>query len=564
MAARPVGQTGRMRPISRRLFLAGSAAVVVSTVAGTACSGGSDAAPTSGAADTTGTDAPTTEAPATTAGATTTTTTQPAVAPAEAPPLDVSADPFTLGVASGDPSVGGVVLWTRLAPDPLNGGGMPDADVDVAWDIARDEAFTDLWASGTVTAPAAHGHSVHLQAEVQPGWWYYRFRVGTWTSPVGRTQPAPSATAEPQQVRFASASCQNYQDGFYTAHADIAAQQPDFVAFLGDYIYESGPYPVGEDGVVRSHDGPEPKDLVAYRNRYALYKSDPQLQAAHAACPWFVIWDDHEVENNYAGIVPQDPADADGFAERRQQAYQAWWEHQPVALPAPPEQGEYRIYRSARWGSLLDVALLDGRQYRSDQACGDVSLNLDPPCPETFDTARTMIGDEQEQWLLDQLAGHTATWSVIAQQTVFGDTTLGGAVLNYDQWDGYPADRSRIVDALDPARNTVVLTGDIHFAGVGTIRQGERVTGTAVGVEFVATSISSGGLVDPSVTDVVKSIPDILDVELAHRGYILHTVTPEAWTAEYRMVETVKEPDAPMFVHATYRVAAGGNTAAFV
>jgi alkaline phosphatase D len=548
-----------MRPISRRLFLAGSAAVVV-----TACSGGSDASSPSspdGADDTAPANPPVTEAPGTTA---TPTTTEPVVTPAEAPPLDVTADPFTLGVASGDPSVGGVVLWTRLAPDPLAGGGMPDADVDVAWDIARDDTFTDLWASGTVTALATHGHSIHLQAEMQPGWWYYRFRVGEWTSPVGRTQPAPAMTAEPTQVRFASASCQNYQDGFYTAHADIAAQQPDFVAFLGDYIYESGPYPVGENGVVRSHDGPEPTDLIAYRNRYALYRSDPQLQAAHAACPWFVIWDDHEVENNYAALVPQDPADADGFAERRQQAYQAWWEHQPVALPPPPEQGEFRMYRAARWGSLLDIALLDGRQYRSDQACGDVSLNVAPPCPETFDPARTMIGDEQEQWLLDQLGGHTAAWSVIAQQTVFGNTTLGGAVLNYDQWDGYPADRSRIVDALDPARNTIVLTGDIHFAGVGTIRQGERVTGTAVGVEFVATSISSGGNVDPAITDVVKAIPDILDVELAHRGYILHTVTPEAWSAEYRMVETVKEPDAAMFVHATYRVTAGENTAAFV
>ncbi|MEY4229207.1 MAG: putative alkaline phosphatase, partial [Actinomycetota bacterium] len=444
------------------------------------------------------------------------------------------------------------------------GGGMPDADVDVAWDIARDDTFTDLWASGTVTALAAHGHSIHLQAEMQPGWWYYRFRAGEWTSPVGRTQPAPSMTDEPRQVRFASASCQNFQDGFYTAHADIAARRPDFVAFLGDYIYESGPYPVGENGVVRSHDGPEPKDLIAYRNRYALYKGDPQLQAAHAACPWFVIWDDHEVENNYAGLVPQDPADSDGFAERRRQAYQAWWEHQPVAMPAPPEQGEFRMYRAARWGSLLDIALLDGRQYRSDQACGDVSLNLDPPCPETFDDTRTMIGDEQEQWLLDQLDGHTAAWSVIAQQTIFGDATLGGAVLNYDQWDGYPADRTRIVNALDPARNTVVLTGDIHFAGVGTIRQGERVIGTAVGVEFVATSISSGGNVDPAITDVVKAIPDILDVELAHRGYILHTVTPDEWLAEYRMVDTVKVPDAPMLVHATYRVAAGDNTVAFV
>jgi alkaline phosphatase D len=204
--------------------------------------------------------------------------------------------------------------------------------------------------------------------------------------------------------------------------------------------------------------------------------------------------------------------------------------------------------------------VLDGRQYRSDQACGDPDLSLDPPCPETFDETRTMLGDEQEQWLLDHLAASTTTWQVIAQQTVFGDVTLGGAVLNYDQWDGYPAERNRIVAALDPAKNTVVLTGDIHFAGAGNLRQGERGTGTPIAIELVATSISSGGRVNPAVTEVVRAIPDIVDVELEHRGYILHSVTPEAWSAEYRMVETVKEVGAPMFVHATYVADAGTNT----
>jgi alkaline phosphatase D len=543
-----------MRPISRRLFLAGSAAVVV-----TACTGGSDA--------TSSTSAPASEpaSDSTTTSIDTTTTTEPPLAPVAAPPLDVTSDPFTLGVASGDPATGGVILWTRLAPDPLAGGGMPDGDVDVAWDIARDAAFTELWASGTTTAPAQYGHSVHHLAELEPGWWYYRFRVGEWTSPVGRTQPAPAETAEPQQVRFASASCQNYQNGFYTAHRDVAAQQPDFVVFLGDYIYEGGA--VGIDGadVVRQHDGPEPMDLVGYRNRYALYKGDPDLQAAHAACPWYVIWDDHEVENNYAGLVPQDPADAPSFEERRRQAYQVWWEHQPVALDPPSATGEFRIYRSFRWGNLVDLALVDGRQYRSDQACGDPSLSLDPPCPEIFDESRTMIGDEQEQWLIDWATStDPATWSVVGQQTVFGDVTIGGAVLNYDQWDGYPTERNRIVDALDPARNTVVLTGDIHFAGTGIIRQGGRGVGAPVGVEFVATSISSGGLVNPAVTDVVKAIPDIVDVDLEHRGYILHTVTPERWTADYRIVDSVKVPDGLVSTGATYQVDAGTNIVTIV
>ncbi len=292
----------------------------------------------------------------------------------------------------------------RLAPDPLQGGGMPDGDVDVVWEVSHTEDFAELWGTGTVVATASYAHSVHVVVPVQAGGpWFYRFRAGQYTSPVGRTQAAPSATAEPAQVRVASASCQNYQDGFYTAWADVAAARPDLVVFLGDYIYESGAATVGVGGVVRSHGTPEPTTLEAYRDRYALYKSDPDLQAAHAACPWIITWDDHEVENNYAGLTPQDPADAAGFAERRRAAYQAWWEHQPVALP-PPVDG-LTIYRTARWGDLLELVVLDGRQYRTDQACGDPGLSLDPPCDETFDATRTMLGDEQEAWLFEQIAG---------------------------------------------------------------------------------------------------------------------------------------------------------------
>ncbi len=437
---------------------------------------------------------------------------------------------------------------------------MGDDDVDIAYDVARDEDFTDVVLSEITTAPEQYGHSVHVAAELGPGWHYYRFRVGEYTSPVGRTRVAPAPGAPTDPVRFASASCQNYEAGFYTAHADIAAQQPDFVAFLGDYIYEGAGGEVGIDDAVRTHGAPESTDLIAYRNRYALYKGDTDLQAAHAACPWYVTWDDHEVENNYAGLLPQDEADAATFEERRRQAYQVWWEHQPVALDPPDATGDFRIHRSFQWGSLLGIAVLDGRQYRSDQACGDVTLDTGPPCPETFDEARSMLGSEQEQWLLDTLAADTSTWSTIVQQTVFGDVTLGEAVLNYDQWDGYPASRNRIVEALDPARNTVVLTGDIHFAGTGLMRQGGRGTGTPVAVEFVATSISSGGIVDASLTDIVTSIPDIVDVELVHRGYILHTVDESSWTADYRIVETVKERGAPVTTYATFRVEAGTNT----
>ena len=562
-----------MQPISRRLFLAGSAAVVAGGAAALGGCSSDDAAPSDTSAapsgDTTGSASGDTSVSTDSAPPTTDAAPPPAdAAPPTTEAIDLGGDPFTLGVASGDPGPGTVVLWTRLAPDPANGGGMPADDVEVLWETSPDETFDEIAASGTFTATAAHGHSVHALAELEPGWWSFRFRVGGYTSPVGRTRTAPPAgsagTADAvTELRFASASCQNYQDGFYTAHRDIADQQLDFVTFLGDYIYEGGAATIGENAVVRTHGTDEVTTLDGYRSRYALYKADPDLQAAHASCPWFVTWDDHEVENNYAGLVPQSDADAATFAERRRAAYQAWWEHQPVALPAPEaEAEEYTIYRSARWGDLVDLAVLDGRQYRSDQACGDPDLSLDQPCTETFDETRSMLGAEQEQWLLDLLgtAGTTgATWQVIGQQTVFGDVTVGGAVLNYDQWDGYPIARNRIVDSLQPTGNTVVLTGDIHFAGTGIIRQGPRGEGTAVAVEFVATSISSGGRVNPAVTEVVKAIPDIVDVELEHRGYILHTVTPERWSAEYRMVDTVKEPGAAMFVHATYVVDAGTN-----
>jgi alkaline phosphatase D len=318
---------------------------------------------------------------------------------------------------------------------------------------------------------------------------------------------------------------------------------------------------VGQNDNVRTHGTPEARSLDDYRNRYALYKSDADLQAAHAACPWLVTWDDHEVENNYAGGVPQDEADQAAFAQRQHDAYQAWWEHQPVDLPPPVMGQDFPIYRSLRWGSLLTLAVLDGRQYRSDQACGGATLDLDPPCAETFDESRTMIGDAQEQWLFDQLNDSPGTWNVIAQQTLFGDVTLGGAVLNYDQWDGYPVQRNRIVDRLasDSIADVVVLTGDIHFAGTGIIRSGGRGVGTPVAVEFVATSISSGGRINPSITSVVQAIPDIVDAELEHRGYILHTVTPARWRAQYRMAETVKEPDSAMFQHAVYSIDVGTN-----
>jgi alkaline phosphatase D len=547
------------------MFLVGSVVVAAGAVI-SACSSDDASAPASTEPEntqsaTTAATQPTTTEPATTPPA----DTQPPVTePASTLPVpELSGDPFTLGVASGDPDTSSVVLWTRLAPDPLHGGGMPDADVGVAWELSSDVDFGTIVASGTAIATAEHAHSVHVvaaPAAPTSNQLYYRFRVGPYTSPTGRTRIAPTGAVS--STTFVSASCQNYEDGFYTAHRDIAAQPLDFLVWLGDYIYEGASQDIGVGGSVRSHGAPEPMDLPGYRDRYALYKMDPHLQAAHHACPWFVIWDDHEVENNYAGITPQDPADAAGFAVRRQAAYQAWWEHQPVRLDPPAASGEYRIYRAVTWGDLIGMALLDTRQYRTDQACGDVTFSLDPPCPEVEDDDRTLTGTEQEAWLFDTVGKQGTTWNVIAQQIVMADISLNGAILNYDQWDGYPKDRQRILQHLhdEQVPNAIVLSGDIHLAGVAVLEAGASRgggDGTPVAVEFVDTSISSAGLVPPDTVGLVKSFKEIVDAELAHRGYTMHTVTPDTWTAAYRIVESALVPESTVSTFATYVVDAG-------
>ncbi len=522
--------------LSRRAFLALGATIVVG-----ACSAGDDdaepTAPATAAPDTTGPTTtstppttPSTTAPTTT---TTTTTTPPTTAP-------LAADPFALGVAAGDPDATSVVLWTRLL------GDLPDA-VEVAWETATDETFADVRASGTATATAADGHSVHVVAALA-GPVAYRFAAGGFTSPVGRAAPAGAADT----LRLAAATCQHWETGFYAAHRDLVAWEPDAVVFLGDFIYEGASRPVGEDRV-RSHDGPEPVDLPGYRARYAQYLSDGDLRASRAACPWFVIWDDHEVENNYAALEPQDPAERAGFTARRAAAYQAWWEHMPVRLDRPVEGVETIIYRHASYGDLVDLVLLDGRQFRSDQACGDAGLSTEPACPEATDPARTMLGTTQEAWFADRIAASRATWAVLGQQTVLTDLRLpNGGVLNYDQWDGYAPARDRLLAAAAPAaRRMVVLTGDIHLAGVGLL--------PGLGAEFVTTSVSSAGDIPPAVQPILASFDDIVDAELAHRGYIRHTVSHTGWTAEYRIVDDVRDPASTVTTWRTFAVSPGSS-----
>ena len=519
-------------PISRRMFFALSASVVV-----VACSkneSSTDPSPDSSVASTSV--APTTS---------------------PVPPTDLSGDPFTLGVASGDPTDQSVILWTRLAIDSLNGGGMPAKDIEVLWEVSSTDAFDDIVSSGLVTAEERFGHAVHIDVPLSTGESivFYRFRIGDYVSPIGKTRlSSPSGSTTP--IKVAAVSCQNYTDGFYNAYADLVEQSPDLVTFLGDYIYESG---VGtlDATTVRLHNSDEIKDLVAYRNRYALYRSDPLLQAAHAVCPWVITWDDHEVENNYANLTPQDSADAEGHAARRAAAYQAWWEHMPVRL-SPPTDESLTIYRQFSWGDLLNLLVVDGRQYRDDQACGDAVLSTQPACDEALDPARTMLGAEQEKWFSENINDTTKVWNVMANQTVMTDIRLGAAVLNYDQWDGYAPDRNRILsDIVDQGvENFVVLTGDIHLAGVGQLTTDSNPT-TAMGAEFVSTSISSSGNVSTDTEGLLIALPNIIDAETSHRGYTLHTLTANDWTAEYRIVENNLVEDSSTSVWKTFKVMAG-------
>ena len=471
-------------------------------------------------------------------------------------------DPFQLGVAAGDPTADGGVLWTRLAPRSLEPeGGMAGLRVPVDWQVAEDEAFARVAQRGRATAVPELGYAVHADVRgLRPDrWYFYRFTAGDATSPVGRLRTVPAEGAA-TPLRFAVASCQHWEQGLFTAYRHLAAEDFDLVAHLGDYIYEYGP----TDGRVRTHVGTEVRTLDDYRRRYALYKSDPLLQAAHARCPWVTVWDDHEVDNNYAGLVGENGMESEEQTRaRRAAAYQAWWEHQPARVPRARSWAELNVTRAMDWGALARFWVLDSRQYRSDQACGDGQRVV--PCEGWAEPSRTMLGAAQERWLADGLAASRARWQVIANQIMVAPADFAEGAdtrVSMDQWSGYPAARERLLGAVaERAPNrTVVLTGDIHANFVNELHAGfDRPGRPVVGAEFVGTSISSGG--DGSergyVTDAQRADNPHLKWHNARRGYVSCAVTAEAWTAEFRTVPFVTRPDAPVETATRWRVANG-------
>ena len=466
--------------------------------------------------------------------------------------------PFTLGVASGDPTPAGVVLWTRLAPTPLNGGGMPAVPVLVRWEVAHDPQMLQLAQQGVVVAWPSGAHSVHVEVNgLEPDrWYYYRFTVDGHASPVGRTRTLPPWDSSVEQFRFAFVSCQDWQNGFYAAYRNLALEDVDLVLHLGDYIYEDAAIP----DAIRQHLGLETFTLANYRNRHALYKTDPHLQAAHAAFPWLVVPDDHDVDNNYADGIPQE--EALFFRGRRANAYRAYYEHMPLRRYSAPRGAAARLYRGLTVGDLVQFSALDTRQYRSDQPCGD---GLRFPCAGAFDPAQTMTGPAQERWLLERLAASPARWNVIAQQTMFAqfDFLAGEAQLfNMDQWDGYVAARNRITRFLEAATpsNPIVLTGDIHSSWAHNLKADYADESSAVvGTEFVGTSVTSDfqAILIPFVEAALADNPHTLFFDGQYRGYVRCTVTRSAWQTEFRAVPTILTPDVDAFTLASFVVQDG-------
>jgi alkaline phosphatase D len=472
------------------------------------------------------------------------------------------ANPFGVGVASGDPTATGVVLWTRLAPQPLelNGGMDPDSFV-VAWELAEDDAMRRIIKRGTAIAAPELAHSVHVEVDglAPDRWYWYRFHAGEAESPIGRTRTMPAADNTPQKLQFAFASCQDYEDGYYTAYEHMAHDELDLVFHLGDYIYENGP----TEGLVRKNVGKDLESLEDYRLRYAQHRSDPLLHKMHARCPWVVTWDDHEVVDDYAGEFTKEPVmDPVKFLVRRAAAYQAYYEAMPLRKESLPHGPNLKLYRKTSFGRLAEFFVLDTRQYRTDQPYAGERHAIDDIATSP---KATILGDPQRKWLQSSLSDTQSQWNVLAQQVLMAmiDGTPGiKHEFSMEKWSGYLHDRMSLVQFLADHHisNPVVLSGDIHSNWVNDLRIDDRRTEMPViATEFVGTSISTGGngVDKPAGHDVLLAENPCVHFHNQQRGYVRCTVTPKLWRTDFRTVADITKPGAPAETRASFVVEAG-------
>ena len=498
-----------------------------------------------------------------------------AISPASAAPLltaagPVRTSPFALGIASGDPTPSGVVLWTRLAVEPLAAdgrGGMPARDITVQWEVADNARMHRPVARGAARARAADAHSVHVEVEgLRSGREYwYRFRVDGHLSPVGRTRTAPRRDEMPATLAMSAASCANWEAGFFTAYRYLADDEPDLVLHLGDYQYEGKG--TTNPAAPRVHAGSETVTLEGYRLRHAQYKTDPDLQTAHAIAPWLVVWDDHEVDNNWAASVPQDAKapewndTPERFLARRANAFRAYYENMPLRRSSIPSGPDMQIFRRLGWGRLASFHMLDTRQYRDDQACDD---GWDTNCAGALDPSRTITGTAQEQWLREGFSRSGARWDFLGQQVFF--TQRDGKVeqellhTSNDAWDGYVGSRDRVTRAWMDAgvRNPVVLTGDVHKHWAADVKTDYADPDSpVVGTELVASSITSGGNGNAAWSDPIMEWNPHLRFSGDLRGYLRTTVTPAGLRADFRSVDRVTTRGGAVATQASFEVADG-------
>ena len=480
-------------------------------------------------------------------------------------PTRWSADPFSLGVASGDPVSTGAILWTRLAPQPLAiDGGMPASSVAVRWEVAVDQAFSRLAASGVTLARPERAHAVHVDASgLAPGReYFYRFLSGEAASAVGRFRTLPAPHLPVDSFRIVAASCQHFEHGWFAAHRHIAQTAPDLMLHLGDYIYEGS---FGER--IRRFESDAPLlTLADYRARHACYKRDPDLQAAHAACAWAPIWDDHEVANDYAGELAIDGESAVAFRLRRAAAYRAWLEHMPVR--AALIDGDTRIFRRFSIGNLADLHMLDDRQYRAAQACTPrdrgYAPNIAQDCPERLDTSRSLLGTAQEKWLHAGLDASNTRWNLIAQQTLiapFRSRGANGEVQVWsDDWDGYPASRERLLRHIDARRipNVVTFGGDVHAFHVCDLKTDfDDTRSPTIATEFVTSSLTTDDGDYAAMQRDLDLNPHIRYADCRSRGWIEATLTPQRMDVSLRALTDARDPNAKVYTLQQYAVENG-------
>jgi alkaline phosphatase D len=482
----------------------------------------------------------------------------------------LGADPFTLGIASGDPKADGAVIWTRLAPDPLVGGGMPGKAVDVGWRVATDPAMRKVVQRGTATAVPDLAHSVHVEVEgLEPRRdYFYQFSYGREEeSPIGHFRTAPRAGDRLGGLDFAVVTCQRWDQGHYTVLRDVAAQDLAAVFHCGDYLYEYSPLE-NVRGVTLDPErfSGETLTLARYRDQYALYKLDPDLQAAHAAHPFIVIWDDHEVQNDYSGFHPEyDQLPPRVFAQRRAAAYQAFYEHMPVRRgPKTDNNNALNIHRRLRYGDLATFLMLDDRQYRSDNPCGDGEALR---CDGAYDPGVTMLGAAQEAWFAEMMRQADTEWTFIVQQLLVAqldhDSRPNVDRFWNDAWDGYPGARDRLLATIEGsgAKNPVILTGDWHSTFANDIKRDfDKRYQRPIATEFVTPAISSGGdgrPYGPYYAPMIPYNPHIRYYEGDRRGYFLMRAQRSHLTADLRFVTKVEAPDGKAYDAARFVVESG-------